>query len=376
MMPIRRLLPTSLLASVLLIAGCGKSDDQETRFNQTLGGTPAGAPTAAGPLDIGILQDPANYKPAQYEPLEGEEPVGAAAVSEGQEAEAIRRVLSRLADAIFHLEIEAALDAFVPEQVAALAEEDEYMQNFGDLKDAVGSFITVVSSKSGDAESQDSAELEEVLAEVIETLTSPFAVSVLDEENAVATFHLDRLEIPEKFKAPVAEAVQAIASMQAQMGAAAPGGPAPTGWLAEDFAPDMLDDLPSVEIPLPLRKVDDRWRLALPFTIEDQHAELMSEGALIFKDLFTDFAQTFGQAETLDEQTAAQIFMQVSGRHVPAIMGWSARLKLAVDSLMESQPVPEEETAKPETDQAEPNEPEEEAPERPPGRRPGRGRRP
>lgn len=367
------MLPAGLLIGMLLAAGCGKSDDQPTRFNETLGGTPAGAPVAAGPVDRGILKDPASYKPASYEPLEPGEPTGPGGGAEGPEAEKIRSMLSRVAEAIPDLDFQTVLDACVPEQVAALTGVDEYLDNLDGLAAAVDSYVRVLREKAGESDTEELATLTALLPELMQSVSKAFSVSVLDDEHAVATFHLDQLEIPEQLKAKIAEGMQAGAALSTQMGATSPGGQpseAPLG----DFTPDMLDSLPSVEVPLPLRKVDDAWRFELPFTIEEQHAELIGEGAVLIKDLLTDLTQAFGQAETLDEQTAMQISMQVSGRHMPAIMGWFARTQLAFASLIEAEPQP----AEAEADEVEADEPEEEAPEEPPGRRPGRrsGRRP
>ncbi len=357
-----------VLAVVLLAAGCGKTDDQPVRFNETLGDTAAGAPVTVSPVDTGILKDPASYQPASFVPLEGE--AAFAGGAEGEDAEAISNVISGLVDAVFHLEFDTALDAFVPDQVAALAEEDEYLQSFDDLKTALDSLLEVAASKAPEADSEDSPEPEELLRDLNELLANAMTISVVDEEHAVATFHLDRVEIPEQYKPKVAQAMQFAAAAMAQLGQAGAGSP------FGGFTPDMLDDLPSVELPLPMSKVDDAWRFELPFTIEDQHAELISEVAMIFTDLSRDFAQAVAEVETLDEQTAIQIGTQVSGRHVPALMGWFARAKLAFASLMESGAQGEEESAETSGDEAGPAESEEEPPEPPPTGRAGRGRRP
>jgi ribosomal protein L12E/L44/L45/RPP1/RPP2 len=373
MKPVTYLLRTGLVVGLLLASGCGKSDDQPTRFDETLGGTSAGAPTGAGSVDRGILRDPAEYKPAPYEPLEGEAPAGGGG-AEGPEAEAIRGMLSRVAEAIPDLDFQTVLDACVPEQVAALTGVDEYLDNLDGLRGAVESYMRLISEKAGGSDAEELATLTALLPDLMKSVSNAFSVSVLDEEHAVATFHLDRLEIPEQLRAKLAESMQAVAATAAQMGTAAPAGQ-PGATPLGDFTPDMLDNLPSLEVPLPLRKVDDAWRFELPFTIEEQHAELIGEGALLLKDLLTDLTQAFGQAETLDEQTAMQIGMQVSGRHMPAIMGWYARAQLAFASLMPAESQPAEQPT--EADQGQPEEPEEEAAEEEPsGRGRGRSRRP
>lgn len=353
---------TAMLVGTLLVTGCGKTDDQPTRFNKTLGDTPTGAPVSTGPIDTGILQDPAGYKPTAYDSLEGGPPSDTASGAEGAEVEAIRGMLSDLMEAAFDLDFETVLDAFVPGQVAALVQEDEYMANLNEMADALRGFWQVLVDKAGGSDSEAMASLEALLPDLVGPVTNAVNVAVVDEENAEATFNPARLEIPQDLLTTLTEL--------AQMGAASPDGEPGAEPAAGGFTPDMLDNLPSVEISLPLRKVENVWRLELPFTIEEQHAELIGEGALLFKDYLTEIAQAFDQAETLDEQTARQIATQVGLRHGPAIAGWSARVKLAWVLLMETQPQPEDEAADAETDEAE--ETSEEESERRPSRRPSR----
>ena len=384
----RGLLSTGLLVGLLLTSGCGKSDDQPTRFNQTLGGTPAGAPVGAGSIDPGILRDPKDYTPESYEPLEGEAPPGA----EGPEAEEIRNLIARLIDGAFHLETDTVLDAFVPEQVAALRDEDEYITNLDELSDALRAWGQAITDKASAPELEAFARVAELLPDMTAPLLNAFTVSIIDEENAVATFDLARLEIPEELQTALGEVAEVGIAMAAQtgggglmggglLGGTTPDGAAPPGAgegaaPAGDFSPEMLRNLPSVEIPLLLRKVDNSWRLALPFAIGEQHAELISEGARVFKEYFTDYAQAVGQVEALNMETLGQIETQMRMRHMGPIMGLVGRATPMISSMMEQEPGPEAEAAEADGDQAEPEE--EEEPEEPPeGRRgPGRGRRP
>ncbi len=379
----RGLLSTGLLVGLLLTSGCGKSDDQPTRFNQTLGGTPAGAPVGAGSIDPGILRDPKDYTPESYEPLEGEAPAGAA---EGPEAEMIRGVFEGLADAISSFDFTTALDAFVPEQVAAITQENEYLDNFDGLKDALTSCIQIYKDKTAgtDVEAPDAAD--GLPPELLKSLNTAFTISVLDEENAVATLDLSQVQIPAEARAKIAEAVQKIMPMMAQLRAAGPGVTPPDSTatpgaggaepLSDQLIQDQIDSLLSAEYRVPLRKVDDEWKLVLPIKIQEQHAELINDAVVILKDGFNDLAQAFGQAETLDDQTMEQISTQVMMRHMPAVIGLVGRAMPMISSMMQEEPPTEAEAAEADADQAEPEE--EEEPEEPPeGRRgPGRGRRP
>jgi len=372
------LLPTGLLVALLLTSGCGEGDEQPTRFNQTLGGTPAGAPTAAGSIDPGILRDPKDYTPQSYEPLEGESP----AAAEGPEAEKIRGVFTGLADAISDFDFTTALDAFVPEQVAAITGEDEYLDNLDALKDALTSFVQVLKDKTPGTADQASDAAGGLPPELLKSLNTAFTISVLDQENAVATLDMSQVEMPAEVRAKMAEQLQANMAMMAQLGGGGLGVAPPDGTAApgaggaeppsDELIQNRIDSLLSAQYSVPLRKVDDEWKLVLPITIQEQHAELINEAVVIFKDAFNDLAQAFGQAETLDEQTATQIGSQVMMRHMPAVIGLVGRAMPMISSMMEEQPGTEAEAAEADGDQAEPEE--EEEPEEPPDGRRGRGR--
>lgn len=366
-----------LLAGALVLGGCGKKDEQPTRFNQTLGETPVGAPVATHSLDSGILKDPTTYKPAAYEPLEPQ-PAGAGAG--GAEARAVQAVVNNLIAGIFDgFDIETILDCFVPEQVAALR-QDECISAFHELKDTFDAFFAVLEEKASGPDMERLNALLGALPTLAEPLKNAITVSVLDEENAVATFDLGAFELPDEFRSAVEEMMTAATAAMGQMGIpGAPGSP-PAGEGAEGAeaaeetpSVDMLLEMISgVRIPIPLRKVGEEWKLPLPFTFQEEHADLLTEGLGLYKDLIADITQGISEAETLDEQTAAQLQMRAMMKMAP-IMGWAARVKIVLASTIEAgQPAepPAEEVEEP----SEPNEPDDpNAPAAPPGRG---GRRP
>jgi hypothetical protein len=371
------LLPTGLLVALLLTSGCGEGDEQPTRFNETLGGTPAGAPTAPGSIDRGILRDPKDYTPQPYEPLEGEAPA-----AEGPEAEKIRGVFAGLADAISNFEFSTALDAFVPDQVAAVAQEDEYLNSLDELKDALISLRQIVKDKTPGTGGEASGAAGGPTPELLKSLNAAFTISVLDEQNAVATLDMSQVEIPAEARDKIMESAQAVMAMTAQPGGAGPGATPPEGAAApgaggaeapsEQLIQDQIDSLFSGQYHVPLRKVDGEWKLVLPIKIQEQQAELINEAVLVFKDAFNDLAQAFAQAETLDDQTMGQITTQVMMKHMPAIAGLVGRAVPMISSVMEEKPATEAEAAKADEKQAEPEE--KEKPEEPPDGRRGRGR--
>lgn len=342
-----RSLPSILIVGILFAAGCGENQDERPRFNENLGDSPVGAPIGAGPIDNGILQDQTNYRPAPFEPLEGE-PAAAGDDGEGDgEAGAAQAAINDLIDSVFEADIDTILDAFVPEQIAALR-EDPCMTTIYDATDALEAFMETVREKGTGPEFEASNELWDALPLLAEPLKRVFSVTMLDEENAVATLAISKLEIPDEFAEVFSKAMTQSMAMGAGMmgaGAAPPdaaagkptatGAGMPPGGMSPDALLAMTGD---VEIPLPMKKVDDEWRLVLPFSFTTEQAELISEGLEIVNETLGTTTQQIDELETLDAPTYTQILMQAQGSALPQLMGWFARAQVTFGSLMESGP--------------------------------------
>jgi hypothetical protein len=374
----KRLLPGVWLAGLLLLGGCGKKEEQPTRFNRTLGSTPVGVPVAAAPVDTGILRDPKDYEPTPYEPLGGAAP-GPAASGGGPEVEAIRAVLQRLLEASFQLDVSAVLDSFVPEEVAVLR-QDDYMSTLYETKDTIDAYWKVFQSKATGPELELIIRMWKLVPQLGQPLLNAITITVEDQENAVATLHGERFELPEDTQTAVDEVLAGLGALRAQMGAAgllggpAPGaaepgaaGPAPGTPAGELSWETIREELAGKQISVRLRKVDEGWRLALPFTLQEEQADLLNEGLLLLKDYFAAVTAAYYQVETLDLQTAQQIDMREQGK-VLAFLGWMARAKAMLEAMTETGPGEEgaEETEAEEQRPADPNAAE--SREAPPGR--------
>jgi hypothetical protein len=384
----KRLVPGILLAGFLLSGACGKKEEQPTRFNRTLGGTPAGAPTGTVHVDTGILQDPTAYKPADYTPLEGGPAAGAAAA--GPEVEAVRGAARKLLDGIFALDVDTILDSFVPEQVAVL-QKDEYKSTLYETKDTIDAYWAVFQDKATATEFQSLIRLYKLVPQLSEPLVNAITVTLQDEANAVATFDGRQFELPEDFRTAFEEALATSTRMMAQLGLTpgAVGGappqpaepnaaattPGTTGTPAGGFSLEKLqEEMGTVQVSLSFRRIGDAWKLALPFSLQEEQADLLNEGLLLVKDYFAAVTASIDQAETLDLQTYVQIEMRQQGK-VLAFMGWVAQAQAMLTSMMEAPPGEKgAEAAEAEKEQpSEPNAAEEpNAPERP---QPGRGGR-
>lgn len=342
-----RSLPVILIVGMLLAAGCGDNDEQTPRFNENLGDSPIGAPIGTGPIDAGILQDQTSYKPTAFEPLDGVTPAAGAggATASGEAADA-KAAVDRLIDSSFAMDVDVMLDGFVPGQVAALR-EDPCMQAIYDVTDALGVFTRIVREKGTGPEFQASNELADALPLLAGPIKNAIRVDVLDEENAVATLAVGRLEIPDELKTKINGALEQIMAM-ASSGGAPPAGEAPKdpnstppeGAQAAPVAQVSLDAIleanAAVEIPLPLKKVNDEWRLALPFSFNEEQAELIAEGLGIVNETLGGVTQQISAVETLDMQNYMQILMQAQGSAGLRLMGWSARAKTVFGPLLET----------------------------------------
>ncbi|GEM_PF-3492447 len=361
MITIKRIWPAALLLGAILAGGCGENENQPPAFNEALGGSPVGTPISVGPIDTGILQDPASYQPAAYEPLEGS-PTAAAAAAAGQEAKAARDVVTTAIDDLFAMNLTSLLDAFVPEQVAAL-QEDPCGSAIEETPDTLDAYWTVFKEKAQGPQFEASLKLIEALPQLAEPLKQTVKVTILDDTHAVATLDFSDFSLPDELKQALAGAMQAAQAMMSggMMGAGGPGaagtpggrgglvtppgargrGPArgPAGAnppAAPTFSiDDMLTQLREAKVPLPMQKVDDEWHVQLPITFTPEEADVIANGLDILKRAVADLTQQIEQVETLDPQTYTKMEMAAQAKMLPELMGWVAQAKLVFGQALE-----------------------------------------
>ncbi len=117
----RRLPRGAVCLLVVTLAGCGESQDPPTRPPGTLGGVKEGAPLVAAPPDAGILADPTQYTPRKLPSAdEGARPAGGGAPSDAEAG--LRVFVERVEKSLKSSDTQALLDAFDPEQIAALGD--------------------------------------------------------------------------------------------------------------------------------------------------------------------------------------------------------------------------------------------------------------
>lgn len=358
-----RWMPGFLLAGLLLSSGCGKKDEQPTRFNQALGDTPIGVPTAVGPIDTGILGDQTAYKPAGYERLETAAPAGGpASGAGGPEAQAVRGTLSELLRAVTERDIDLILDLCVSEQVAALRED--FASTFYETTDTLDALQAVVKDKAADPESQAFQSPDEIVAKIGESILNAVTIEIVNDRRAVATINLGDIDLPDDAWSDIGRTI-AAGRMFSQMAAGgtpptapspppapaqpepprdpnvdgeAPTQPATTGpSLPEVSADEVRRLIADIKIPLALRKSNDKWRIALPLTVTQEQAEFLNDCLLVAKDVYADMTQRMSAATTIDEQAAIQAATQAAMGQMGAIMGlvarWPAFLQSVTDAI-------------------------------------------
>ncbi|MFN0138352.1 MAG: hypothetical protein ACKVS9_19790 [Phycisphaerae bacterium] len=213
-------------AALGLSAGCGKSDSESSRFNDVLGGTVAGAPITRATPDVAILSDQSAYKPtATPGGGGGESSGGESPAAGGGDAEPVKQVAKTAIEAIFTMNLDGIFDVMVPEQIAAINNDDvrsaiqdtfNALQNFqGELAEKSGQDAPkAAESRLATAESRSATVLEEgqfdILSESAATITLPPAtlLKLMGTADALAT-----PEGAEAAKAAGAPDLEALAQM-------------------------------------------------------------------------------------------------------------------------------------------------------------------
>ena len=335
-----RMLPLALAAGFLLVAGCGKQDTDSPRLNETLGDSPAGAPVGAGSIDTGILQDQAAYKPADYEPLvERAAAPGAAPVAagdQGEDATAIREVAHDALLSLMELNLAGLLDAFPEENIAALR-ADECVSAADGLSDSLNNFFGVMQSKAGpDAPGAD-LDIAVLTGSLADALIGTISVAVLDEQTATATLDMGRFALPDDVRQAIDEAMAAMAGGGADAGEPNAADAAEAAAGMGGMSPDaLLAMAKAISFDIPFRRTDDGWRVDVPITFEEEHAELLAEGFGIISRIYGELAQRIGAMEPFNPQEMQAIAQQVQMQHMGELMGWVGRAQMAAMSLADS----------------------------------------
>ncbi len=357
-----------MVTAALVVCGCGRSDEPPPSFNEPLGDSMHGLPFATGPIDVGILEDPASYRPARFEPLEGAAPAQAVAEA-GPEAQAAKELIDEAIDNLFQFDLLSLLDTCVPDQVAAL-QEDPCGSALSAFGDAIDTMMTVSRKMATPEEAQLQQQLADAMPALAESIKKIVSVTLIDEDNAVATFDFAALELPTELLDAL-RASQEFALQKARAMGAAPPGPGAAGRTvavgrgagrpaADEDAPTAeaapggmpgAGEMMSMSIPpeqlkqmlgqlgsfaIPLTKVDGDWYIKLPVTFNEEHADLLANGLEIINTGLGRMAQAIENAGEEADQAQLMMAIQKIGTDMTMqLMGWWGQAQPVLAELME-----------------------------------------
>ncbi len=308
-----RVLPIAGFVTFLCTSGCGKDTSEKARFNESLGGQ---GPVSVSGIDMGILEDPSGYKPAASgggggpAATTGNDAKAPTDASAGGEADEAKSVVSGVVDSLFSYQATGLLDYFDPTQVGALKEVDFE----GDLQkvfDATRQVMAALKEKS--PESQKGL-MDEMPAKLQAAFKDNLTVAILDAENATFTIN------QENFTKAVTE--------MAKEAAAKSGQPIPEGQEGAIGLPVAAGP----DRPLPMKKVDGKWRLHIPgLSISKEVAEHLKQGCTITHEFLSQVSGKIDTVPAGDEQAMQGAMMQLMPQAMAQFGPWFTELQRIIE---------------------------------------------
>lgn len=299
----------SLLAGSILLWGCSKDESDKARFNESLGGR---GPVTINGIDPGILEDPSGYKPASTGGAsssggnDAKAPTDAATAGE---ADAAKSVVANVVDSLFAFQATGLLDSFDPAQVGTLKEADFE----GELQKVFdGTKLVMAALKEKSPENQKGL-MDEVPTKLQSAIKDNLTVAIVDAENA--TVSIDQ----EKFGKAMSEIAKDAAAKSGQ--------PIPEG---QEGAMGM--PAAGMDKPIPLKKVDGKWRFAIPgLTISKDLAEHLKQGCTITHEFLTQVSAKIDTVPAGDEQSMQGAMMQLMPQAMAQFGPWFTELQRIIE---------------------------------------------
>ncbi len=359
------------LLTTIPISGCGRnSDPDRPAVNRVLGDGVAAAPLSVARVDSGILKDQTAYQPAKFESMS---PV---AVGGGGDSDSVASVVKGVLASVSEGDLIAMLDAFVPDQVAALTDDTSSIER---AVDSAMLMMVAYQNKTANRPPEQAAaiaQLNELPKKIFAALGDALRVELIDADHAVVT--VDDAKMQESMATILAEAGPALAAMGAPLpgagmpgiAGAAPAEPAaatPTGASGRTvseppkdankpeppaapatpggapaipgmppgggFSPEMLAGMMGGDGDsgsLKLLKVDGAWKIDIEHTITEDEAALVDEACDLVRDLCDRLYAQIEAAETLDDQAFQMMAMQTAMPMTGQFMALFARFQMLV----------------------------------------------
>lgn len=320
-----RLPAVSLLIALLL--SCERTPQDTGPFNQPLGSARPVAPTPAPVIDAGILQDQSAYQPARYGAVE----LGAAAatVTGGEEEEAIRGRVREILQAVVARNVDAIFDAFVQEQIAAVLPLKSSVIETVEKFEALQRQMSQIGGPAQPDQARNAA-LQAIGNKLMDALTGALAVEVLSAQQAAV--RIDSARLAESLTALLPEmqaALQELAAASGDESAAMAMPPLTPERIAG--AAQMLEGH-----SLPMSRVEDAWRIALPWALSEAHAEIGKDALALLNDYLDKVMEQLQTVEAPDPSAIRNIFTQVGLELMPRAL----ELGTKVQALMQESAPP------------------------------------
>lgn len=349
---------TGALIVAALIVGCGKTSDDAPPINKALGSSPAGTPSRAGGIDMGILQDQTAYVPAKYESLDGGAGGGSGGAGDdsGPGADEARAVAADLLRGVYDLDVDLMLGCFDAEQIKAL-NQDDYRSTMYETRDTLQAFWKVFSEKTKESDLAPLAPLFELSYKAREPLIDALSVKLFDAENAnvsvdMLKYEANAAEINAEVQAAMGDAMAAIGPLIASVMGAAGAAPGATaeGESPESperaapgpqFSPEALQQMMAGAGPtpvsfegVPVKKTSEGWKFTLPAPLTEEMAEVTNEGLLLVKETVAELTARMDAAEALDAQGFGPMLVQVGIAKAPLFIAWQAKAMALLGPLL------------------------------------------
>lgn len=337
------------VAALALAAGCGKGDEQTTRFNTVLGDS--AAPTSPGVIDRGILSDPANYKPAARSgdlgAGGGGAPSGGGEVAADEslspEAQAVVRSITVMTEDVFAMNAAGVIAAFDPAQIEALTKND-FESSLSNLFSAVDLTYKTIKSKLPPDQQAALTTIFSLAPKAIQIVSGRPRVE-FSEDGTTATVFNDP---------PSPDAIKAFVTANAQPIIDAARTIASSGWAPIDSEQvGMIESLSPETLPMmiepllqgltaaraaaeaqggapqgtKMKKVGDRWVVLLPGPVNEELADLLKEGVDLARETLTAMQAQIDAAPALNQELVQQISANLMTGSLPQFMGWFGRFQ-------------------------------------------------
>jgi hypothetical protein len=329
------------LLFALLLAACERTPQDAGPFNQPLGGAKPVAPSPAPVIDAGILADQSSYQPARHGSVEPAAP----GVSAGGEEEAIRGRIREFFQAAAARNVDAVFDAFVPEQIAAVIPLKSAVIESVEKIEALQRQLNELGGAAQAAEGQ-LAIVQAIGGKLLDALTGALTVEMLSADQAAV--RIDAVRFEESLNTLVPEIQEALKQL-----AAASGDPAAAGAVQQLKAEDIAAAAHQVAgFSLPVAKVDDLWRIALPLRLTDAHAQIARDGLVLLNEYLDRVMEQLQSLETPDPEAISNILTQIGLEMTPRALGLWMKVQML---LTESAPPEGAEPAEPQAGAEEPD---------------------